>query len=265
MIRALRRHLEHALYLREVRRNFAHEPIAIHEAGHIAASFEMAELKGIEPADAVAYAEMDCEEVRSRWHKAASFSFGTVWPGPQWEEYLLANAPTNCTQADTKFNDKATAEIIIVVAGAAAQARATGRSVKEILLEAEGDCKNAISIFRLTGRPDKEFKDLINYALDYLERLWSDSRKWDALLEMASSLPHRGKITGPECWDIYSSAFVRFAFAEAVSKLPCARWLQFGTRLDLQWVQSLRHLFSVFSSATLKLLGWEPHRREVSG
>jgi hypothetical protein len=210
--------------------------VAIHEAGHIVARFMTADLMGYASAEAVAYVDMHHPDTAPRFpgrdgrlYCNAATTFGPFYSKAinaaardVHARYGIASQTTDdaaailsseqccrdvmtaAVEAGADVKIWAVAKIFHAVGGAVAEAKARNLSFDDVAASPEYDMQDVGRASSLAGLSSEELENVIAKATEFLEDAWSDPRHWNALLGLAKALPHEGKMTGADCWAVYS-------------------------------------------------------------
>lgn len=192
---------------------------AIHEAGHVIARFEAASVMSREPVACVSAVEMregvygttsgpffSAEIVKHEKETIARlFELDPAQILSQGRGAIIQTART----AGVDIAAWADAKILEMIGGAAAEAKARRAVIINEVLdkpECDDDRAEIFGIARLAGFTEQQRLEAIGRATTRLRQLWSDERKWNALLALARALPKTGSLDGAKCWEIYSQA-----------------------------------------------------------
>ena len=208
--------------------------VAVHEAGHAVARFWTAKIMGYDPAEAVASIEMHRPDTAPKylgadgnWYIHAATTFGPWFSKPiaaaskdvaahygieginaRPEEYA-ADVMAAARAAGADIAGWVNAKMLQAVAGPVAEAKATGTSRDDMLSAAEfaPDFADAANPGRIAGWSEQDISHGIANAVAIVEQELSAPQAWNALLALATSLPHEGTIDGRTCWTIFVRAF----------------------------------------------------------
>jgi hypothetical protein len=102
----------------------------------------------------------------------------------------------------------AAVKAFVCMAGAAAEAQFTNRSLREVAngYEWEIDLSHATRYCLSTGMTRQEASKVCNNALNWAREVFDDSRNWIAVLALAESLPSGGRINGYQIAKIIARA-----------------------------------------------------------
>ena len=92
------------------------------------------------------------------------------------------------------------------MAGAAAEALFTNRSLSEIANQYENDLEDATRYCLATGMTTQEASKVCNGALNWAREVFDDPQIWTAVLALADSLPSGGSINGGQIEKIITRA-----------------------------------------------------------
>jgi hypothetical protein len=100
----------------------------------------------------------------------------------------------------------ASVKALICMAGPAAEALLTNRSLRESADECQSDLADATRYCLAAGMTTREASKVCNSALDWAREVFDDPRNWAAVLALADSLPSGGRINGNQMVKIITRA-----------------------------------------------------------
>jgi hypothetical protein len=102
----------------------------------------------------------------------------------------------------------ARAKVIQALAGSVAEAKATRKPIEQVmeLPGIEGDIADIKRAWIAAGWSEERAGNEADFALTLIEEKFAIPQVWNALLALANSLPHDGRVEGHECWAVFSAA-----------------------------------------------------------
>lgn len=203
--------------------------VAVHEAGHALARYLTAEALGFEADEAIAYIEVAFVPLpHASLDGKATLSSSAVTFGPMYSMAMINHLQSNpvpqdmgpghpvtiraevaaCKAAGIDVASWAALKAFVCMAGAAAEAKFTGRPAGEVVngYECENDLSDAVRDCLLAGMTSAEATNVANNALDHAETAFADPRQWRAVLALADSLPVSGRVQGQRAAAIIARA-----------------------------------------------------------
>jgi hypothetical protein len=193
---------------------------AVHEAAHAVARYLSADAMGLRADEAIAYIEVAPPFSRPSLNAKTILAprvatFGPVY-SHQMMEFLEADSISQnltaaieaCKAHGIDVEMWAAVKAFVCMAGAAAEARFTNRSLSEIAkgYECESDLGDATRYCLSAGMTTQEANNVCNNALNWAREVFDDSRNWTAVLALADSLPSGGRINGSQIAKIITRA-----------------------------------------------------------
>jgi hypothetical protein len=183
---------------------------AVHEAGHAMARYLSADAMGFRTDEAIDYIEiappfsrpsLDAKSILTP--KAATI--GPVYSRPMMD-FLRTNsvfqnltaAVEACKAHGIDVEMWAAVKAFVCMAGPAAEAQFTNRSLNEIAngYNCEHDIREATRYCLSAGMTTQKASKICNDTLNWAREVFDDSRNWTAVLALADSLPSGGRING---------------------------------------------------------------------
>lgn len=183
---------------------------AVHEAGHAVARYLSADAMGFRTDEAIGYIEIAPPFSRPSSGAKSILApkpaiFGPVHSRPMMDflktdaiTLNLTTAVEACKAHGIDVEMWAAVKALICMAGPAAEALFTNRSLSEIANECEHDLEDATRYCLATGMTAQEASKVCNGALDWAREAFDDPRNWAAVLALADSLPSGGTIDGSQ-------------------------------------------------------------------
>ena len=183
---------------------------AVHEAGHAMARYLSADAMGFCADEAIDYIEiappfsrpsLDAKSILTP--KAATI--GPVYSRPMMDFLRTASVSQNLTAAVEACKAHgidvemwAAVKAFVCMAGPAAEAQFTNRSLNEIAngYNCEHDIREATRYCLSAGMTTQKASKICNDALNWAREVFDDSQNWTAVLALADSLPSGGRING---------------------------------------------------------------------
>ena len=204
---------------RKMTRGYTLDKIAaVHEAGHAVARYLSADAMGFRGAEAIDYIEIAPPFSRPNLAAKTILApkpaiFGPLYSRPMMDflktdsiSLDLAAAVDACKAQGMNVEMWAAVRAFICMAGAAAEAQFTNRSLNEIANERENDLEDATRYCLAAGMTTQEASKVCNRALDWAREAFDDPRNWAAVLALAGSLPSGGSINGGQIEKIITRA-----------------------------------------------------------
>jgi hypothetical protein len=183
---------------------------AVHEAGHAVARYLSAHIMGFRAAEAIDYIEIAPPFSRPNLGAKSILApkpavFGPLYSRPMMDflktdsiSLDLTAAVEACKAHGIDVEMWAAVKAFICMAGAAAEALFTNRSLSEIANECENDLQDATRYCLAAGMTTHEASKVCNGALNWIREVFDDPRNWAAVLALADSLPSGGSIKGSQ-------------------------------------------------------------------
>lgn len=183
---------------------------AVREAGKAVARYLSADIMGFRADEAIDYIDiappfsrpsLDAKTILAP--KAATI--GPVYSRPMMDflktdaiSQNLNAAVAACNAHGIDVEMWAAVKAFVCMAGAAAEAQFTNRSLREIAngYEWENDLGHATRYCLSAGMTRQEANKVCNNALNCAREVFDDSQNWMAVLTLADSLPSGGRIDG---------------------------------------------------------------------
>jgi hypothetical protein len=183
---------------------------AVHEAGHAMARYLSADAMGFRADEAIDYIEiappfsrpnLDAKSILT----AKAATIGPVYSRPMMDFLRTDSVSQNLTAAVEACKAHgidvemwAAVKAFVCMAGPAAEAQFTNRSLNEIAngYNCEHDIREATRYCLSAGMTTQKASKICNDALNWAREVFDDSRNWTAVLAIADSLPSGGRING---------------------------------------------------------------------
>ena len=192
--------------------------VAVHEAAHAVARYLSADAMGFRAAEAIDYIEIAPPFSRPNLGAKTILApkpaiFGPLYSRPMMDflktdsiSLDLTAAVEACKAHGIDVEMWAAVKTFICMAGAAAEALFTNRSLSEIVKECENDLEDATRYCLAAGMTTQEASKVCNGALNWAREVFDDPRNWAAVLALADSLPSGGSIKGSQIEKIITRA-----------------------------------------------------------
>jgi hypothetical protein len=191
---------------------------AVHEAGHAVARYLSADAMGFRASEAIDYIEIAPPFSRPNLGAKSILApkpaiFGPLYSRPMMDflktdsiSLDLTAAVDACKAHGIDVEMWAAVKAFICMAGAAAEALITNRSLSELANECENDLVDATRYCLAAGMTTQEANKVCNGALNWAREVFDDPQNWAAVLALADSLPSGGSIKGSQIEKIITRA-----------------------------------------------------------
>jgi hypothetical protein len=193
---------------------------AVHEAGHAMARYLSADAMGFHTDEAIDYIEIVPPYSRPSLDAKTilvpeAATVGPVYSRPMMDflkadpiSQNLTAAVEACKAHGIDVEMWATVQTFVCMAGAAAEAQFTNRSLREIAngYQWESDLSDATRYCLAAGMTRQEASKACNNALIWAREVFDDPQNWTAVLALADKLPSGGRIDGRRIEKIITQA-----------------------------------------------------------